>query len=998
MASRGTSALLVALMVAPAILALAASPGAAAPVPAAVPLAPDATYPLGLPDPFDYTDVVLLGNNNSQLSRNLTAHFQQVRNVPANNVILADLPVGESISEAQWNTFAPWFEGEMANRSLGADINYIVTFKDIPIRVYWTTPGGPTSFQDALMLLGGSYEGYIGNANLYPNAFFNHSERFTFAQFGLRLVTGIYAYNESTAMALIDRAANSLGSRGEFVLDADASKGFSGGHGTYAYANAALVWANATLAADGWPTYLDANNTYVTGRSGVMGYSSWGSNDCCWGSVTQVALPHNTWVNGSIGETFVSTGARSFTWPPSYGQSLIADWIDEGANAMKGYTDEPYINAIADGHILHVHYTRGYNMAESYWAASHFVGWRQIVIGDPKMAAYADIGDLSINGTLTSVPATALQGGAVNLTLGLDSRAPSPLVAAVQVEVGGIAVANFTAALAARSSSSFQLSLSLAGLPATAWGAQGLTVALDAAGAIAERNESNNNRAFAFEVQRAPIVDGALAAGTVLSGEDVVLNLSALRADRPLSTFTIRVIGGGAPSNLPATANAATFTIAFPRSGAYQLEVVAVDTGGVASIARVFNVTVLDRAPFAAFGANTTTPLSGESVHLDANQSADPDGNITSYAWTVAGAANGTGATLVVVFPRPGAYTVELTVTDDEGATGTASVIISVRNRAPTAALATNVSAVLTLVPVMFSAVGSEDPDGTIDSYTFEFDDGGEHLGSSPTAEHTYNTAGTWGAWLTVTDDWGASTRARVVVEVGNRAPVVEWAGPFEGPTAESVPVVFVAYARDDDGTLAAFTLDFGDGKRVNRGVTGRLWDVNESHTYTATGNFAVTLSFTDDMGASTVLSVLLPVIHPAPSLNVPTVGVVGGNFSVSYAGESPYGNLELVVERNGSIWRQVGIDGPGTLSIPLTGLSPGTYNFEVYVTDGTARSEGVLGTFVVNETSSPPPPPPPPFHEGGEGETAPVIEIAIGAVIVAGALAWTLWYMRKHR
>src|SRR6267143_6026377 len=212
--------------------------------PAAV-LSPTSSFPLF--DPFNYSDVILLGNNNSVTSRNLTLHFQQVRGVPSANVFLADMPVGETITPTEWSSFAAWFTGEMGNRSLGPDINYIVTFKDMPIRVAWSTPGGPTSFQDALMLLGGSYASYIGNANLYSNPYFNHSERFTFAQFGLRLVTGIYAYNESTAMALIDRAANSLGSRGEFVLDADSSKGYSSSWGTYGYANSALVWANATL-------------------------------------------------------------------------------------------------------------------------------------------------------------------------------------------------------------------------------------------------------------------------------------------------------------------------------------------------------------------------------------------------------------------------------------------------------------------------------------------------------------------------------------------------------------------------------------------------------------------------------------------------------------------------------------------------------------------------------------------------------------------------------
>jgi hypothetical protein len=42
------------------------------------------------------------------------------------------------------------------------------------------------------------------------------------------------------------------------------------------------------------------------------------------------------WVNGSIVETAVSTGARSFNWGTSYGQSLVADILEDGASGSQG--------------------------------------------------------------------------------------------------------------------------------------------------------------------------------------------------------------------------------------------------------------------------------------------------------------------------------------------------------------------------------------------------------------------------------------------------------------------------------------------------------------------------------------------------------------------------------------------------------------------------------------------------------------------------------------
>jgi hypothetical protein len=71
-----------------------------------------------------------------------------------------------------------------------------------------------------------------------------------------------------------------------------------------------------------------------------------------------------------------------------YGQSLIADIIAEGASAAKGYTDEPYATSMAHIDILVDRYTRGFTMAESFYAASRWAGWRQVIIGDPKMKLY----------------------------------------------------------------------------------------------------------------------------------------------------------------------------------------------------------------------------------------------------------------------------------------------------------------------------------------------------------------------------------------------------------------------------------------------------------------------------------------------------------------------------------------------------------------------------------------------------------------------------------
>ena len=111
----------------------------------------------------------------------------------------------------------------------------------------------------------------------------------------------------------------------------------------------------------------------------------------------QPIRPHNQWVDGSIAETAVSTGGRSFNWDTSYGQSLVADLLEDGVSGVKGYVYEPYLTAVSYPSVLHSTYAQGYNMAESYYAANTYSGWMGVVIGDPKMAAFANgLHDISI--------------------------------------------------------------------------------------------------------------------------------------------------------------------------------------------------------------------------------------------------------------------------------------------------------------------------------------------------------------------------------------------------------------------------------------------------------------------------------------------------------------------------------------------------------------------------------------------------------------------------
>lgn len=109
--------------------------------------------------------------------------------------------------------------------------------------------------------------------------------------------------------------------------------------------------------------------------------------------------PHNTWIDGAVGETYVSTGGRSFRYLTRYGQSLVADLIKDGISGIKGYVYEPYLTAVAHPNILFERYTSGYSLAESFSMASEIsLSWMDVILGDPKVAPYnrSYIPDLAI--------------------------------------------------------------------------------------------------------------------------------------------------------------------------------------------------------------------------------------------------------------------------------------------------------------------------------------------------------------------------------------------------------------------------------------------------------------------------------------------------------------------------------------------------------------------------------------------------------------------------
>ena len=225
-------------------------------------------------------------------------------------------------------------------------------------------------------------------------------------------------------------------------------------------------------------------------------------------TVLRIIRPHMDWVNGSIVETAVSTAARSFNFGTSYGQSLIADILEDGASGVKGYVYEPYLTAVSSPSVLLSSYASGYNLAESYAAANTMIGWMGVVVGDPKMSPYADIvHDVEI------IDIRVLENASVNrsfkLEVALQNIGPGEAKGELKVmdKLGSVILANQTLTIADGSQNGSRLIVELE-VNSSRKGWNNLVIRWDSISqSYPEKNIENNAFDYIIWVNSEPEID-----------------------------------------------------------------------------------------------------------------------------------------------------------------------------------------------------------------------------------------------------------------------------------------------------------------------------------------------------------------------------------------------------------------------------------------------------------------------------------------------------------
>jgi PKD repeat protein len=169
----------------------------------------------------------------------------------------------------------------------------------------------------------------------------------------------------------------------------------------------------------------------------------------------------------------------------------------------------------------------------------------------------------------------------------------------------------------------------------------------------------------------------------------------------------------------------------------------------------------------------------------------------------------------------------------------------------------------------------STDSDGTVGAWSWNFGDG-TPLDTNRNPSHTFGAAGTFQVTLTVTDNAGGTGTVTVPVTVtggtGNQPPVANFSIPA---CTAGTPCGFSgSTSTDPDGTVTAWHWDFGGGDVADGS------DV--THTFAAAGPASVTLTVTDNLGATGSSTQTVNVTAPTSQSCTTTGNVVDCNLGIT--------------------------------------------------------------------------------------------------------------------
>jgi PKD repeat protein len=235
------------------------------------------------------------------------------------------------------------------------------------------------------------------------------------------------------------------------------------------------------------------------------------------------------------------------------------------------------------------------------------------------------------------------------------------------------------------------------------------------------------------------------------------------------------------------------------------------------------------------------------------------DNAVTQWAWDFNGdnVADATTANASHIYPEAGTFNVSLTVHDAQGLSNVKSSSIDVApagNAAPVADFALPSCT----IGVACDFVSASSDDAAVTEWSWDFNGDGVEDANTANFSYTYSTAGTFNVSLTVHDAEGLSNTKTTPITIAPPAVNTPPTASFTFTCNNGTSCSFTSTSTDvAPGTIVTYAWNFGDA--------GTSDQANPQHTYvvTAARNFTVSLTVTDNEGATGVATQTVAVTPP---------------------------------------------------------------------------------------------------------------------------------------
>ena len=383
--------------------------------------------------------------------------------------------------------------------------------------------------------------------------------------------------------------------------------------------------------------------------------------------------------------------------------------------------------------------------------------------------------------------------------------------------------------------------------------------------------------------------------------------------------------------------------------------------------------------PVADAGPSITITLPTNSATLDGSKSSDADGTIVSYSWTKTSGPNTPGSTgaatssLSLTGLIAGQYIYQLLVKDNMGATSTALVkitVVAAPNILPVADAGPDQTITAPSSTVDLDGTGSNDPDGTIKTYSWTMVSGQGSIiinnGNTANPSVVGLIPGVYVFELLVTDNNGGTDKDDVTITVKpqptqpNQLPIANAGTNLTITSPASSIDLNGSSSFDPDGTIISYSW-----KQVS-GPTAATIANEGTKTPTVSslvvGVYVFELTVIDNSGGTDRDQVTVTVNPHVNKVNEMPVANAGIDTTIQLPASTYVLNASASQDPDGSItnyqWTQ--ISGPNTVTastlnssvVDISNLQEGAYEFQLTVTDNQGATSQAMVTITVSKGS----------------------------------------------